>query len=234
MEADKERLVSGRWLNSSLINASQKLLKKKFTTQKGLQDTVAKETSWKPVEGEFVQVIHIKHCHWVTVSNKFCPPATVRVYDSAPSVITADTKFQIAAMLQCKEAKLVIETMMMDQQVNGDDCGLHAVASAYELCAGKDPTSIKWKHNELRSHLLTCLENEQMKPFPKAGRRRDGVVASSVQFSLFCICRMPENRSSKMAQCLSCGEWFHQSCCRIPMAVFSRKREPFTCDVCMH
>ena len=37
-------------LNGSLINATQKLLRKKIPNEKGLQDTIAKETSWKPVQ----------------------------------------------------------------------------------------------------------------------------------------------------------------------------------------
>jgi len=56
-EADRQRTTLGKWLNGSLINTTQKLLRKKFPNEKGLQDTVAKETSWKPVQGEFVQLL---------------------------------------------------------------------------------------------------------------------------------------------------------------------------------
>ena len=39
-------------------------------------------------------------------------------------------------------AELELEVMDIDLQVNGDDCGLHAIATVYELCAGNDPTGI--------------------------------------------------------------------------------------------
>jgi len=41
--------------------------------------------------------------------------------------------------------------MDVDLQISGSDCGLHAVATVYELCAGNDPTGIT-------STSLTSLE----------------------------------------------------------------------------
>jgi len=41
-----------------------------------------------------------------------------------------------------KEAEIVLEVTDVDLQISGSDCGLHAVATAYELCAGNDPTGI--------------------------------------------------------------------------------------------
>jgi len=45
----------------------------------------------------------------------------------------------------------VLEVMDVDLQISGSDCGLHAVATAYEICAGIDPTGIT-------STWLTSLE----------------------------------------------------------------------------
>lgn len=233
-EDDRNRLASGKWLNGSLINAAQNLLREKFANEKGLQDTISKETSWKPVHGEFVQILHVGKSHWLTVSNKHCPSGTVCVYDSTKGGIPADAKIQVAAIVRCQEAELVLEVMDVDLQINGDDCGLHAIATAYELCAGNDPTGIIWQHNQLRSHLQACLEKQVMKPFPKKSRRPSGIVRASFHIAVFCVCRMPEERSAKMAQCLECREWFHQSCENIPKAVFSRKREPWSCKSCKH
>ena len=124
------------------INAAQNLLREKFVSEKGLQDTIAKETLWNPVHGEFVQILHVGKSHWLTVSNKQCPSGTVHVYDSIKGAIPADTRIQAAAIMCCQEAELVLEVMDVDLQVNGDDCGLHAIATAHELCAGNDPTGI--------------------------------------------------------------------------------------------
>jgi len=51
-----------------------------------------------------------------------------------------------------KEVEIVLEVMDVDLQISGSDCDLHAVATAYELCAGNDPTGITWEHDQLCSH----------------------------------------------------------------------------------
>ena len=38
-----------------------------------------------------------------------------------------------------KEVEIVLEVMDVDLQISSSDCGLQAVATAYELCAGNDP-----------------------------------------------------------------------------------------------
>ena len=47
----------------------------------------------------------------------------------------------------------MLEVMAVDLQISGSDCGLRAVATVYELCAGNDPTGITREHDQLRSHL---------------------------------------------------------------------------------
>ena len=93
----------GKWLNGSLINATQKLLRKKRQS--------SEETSWKSVQGEFIQALHVGKSHWLTVSNKQCPPGTIKfcVYDSTKGAITADTNNQVAAIMHYKEVEIVLE-----------------------------------------------------------------------------------------------------------------------------
>ena len=32
------------------------------------------------------------------------------------------------------------------------------------------------------------------------------------RIKLFCKCRFPDNGKEKMIQCVSCKQWYHQSC----------------------
>ena len=32
------------------------------------------------------------------------------------------------------------------------------------------------------------------------------------RIKLFCKCRFPDNGEEKMIQCVSCKQWYHQSC----------------------
>ena len=118
-------------------------------------------------------------------SGGVCPSASCRnepfcslcVYESTKVVITTDTKNQIAAIMRYKEAEIVIEVMDADLQINGTDCGLHALAMAYELCAGNNPTGVTWEHEQLRPHLESCLERINFR-----GKVRDQVAMLDYQF----------------------------------------------------
>ena len=46
------------------------------------------------------------------------------------------------------------------------DCGLFAIANATSLCFGDDPTFLEFEKNEMRQHMLDCIEKGQMTPFP--------------------------------------------------------------------
>ena len=46
---------------------------------------------------------------------------------------------QVAAIMHYKEVETVLEVTDVDLQISSSDCGLQAVATAYELCAGNDP-----------------------------------------------------------------------------------------------
>ena len=74
-------------------------------------------------------------CRKEPLVNKHC---SLCVYESMKVAITTDTKNQIAAHYVLQEAEIVIEVMDADLQINGTDCGLHALAMAYELCAGNN------------------------------------------------------------------------------------------------
>ena len=47
------------------------------------------------------------------------------------------------------------------------DCGTFAIAYAMDIAAGNNPTTIVYDQSEMRQHLLECLPNHKMKPFPR-------------------------------------------------------------------
>ena len=62
---------------------------------------------------------------------------------------------------------------MMDvgRQSNGSDCGVLALAFAYDIC-GNDPCKIKYDHRSMRQYLAECLEKCHLSRFPTVGERR--------------------------------------------------------------
>ena len=57
----------------------------------------------EPQAGEFVQILNVGECHWVTISTIRCPASTIKVYDSLHMKISSQTKKLIADLLMTQE-----------------------------------------------------------------------------------------------------------------------------------
>ena len=53
-------------------------------------------------------------------------------------------------------------------QTNGSDCGLYAIANATALAFGKAPSRELYIQSKLSEHLIQCLKDIEMRPFPTA------------------------------------------------------------------
>ena len=224
---DRSILASGRWLNTALIGAAQTLLKRKFNSIGGLQDTLLKPWVTTPLKSDqsFVQLLHTGNNHWVTVTNLGCPSDTVKIFDSlSTGGPTKELKNEIARMLKTQSDYINLEHMDVAQQENGSDCGVYAIANALEICQGHDPSACNWEGAQMRTHLLQCLDKDDLVPFPRKASPHPGrVLKTSKVPALHCQCRKPYKRSQLMAQCSSCSYWFHKKCLNIPNIVFKKQ-----------
>ena len=78
-------------------------------------------------------------------------------------------------------------------QNNSDDCGLYAIANAIAEVFGTDPTMQEYDTELMRGHLLHCMEQNEMSPFP--ARSRKSSFANGVRYwayiKVFCSCQTP-------------------------------------------
>ena len=56
----------------------------------------------------------------------------------------------------------------MQTQQGGTDCGVFAIAMATSLGCGDDPARLTFQQENLREHLLKCLESGNLTVFPVA------------------------------------------------------------------
>ena len=59
--------------------------------------------------------------------------------------------------------------ILIQTQDNGSDCGLFAIAFAFELCKGDHEALAqgrKFDTEKMRQHLVDCFENDEMQSFP--------------------------------------------------------------------
>ena len=230
LEDKKDIMALTGWLSDSIITAAQRLMS---STVSGLEPPVLQQTlSFQRHTGEFVQILHVGNCHWCVVSNMGCEEGVVHVYDSSYTRESAVTLRVIASLLYVTGPKMVVKVMNTQRQCNGSDCGVFAIANAYELCCGFDPCKAKFDHKPFRQHLAKCMETQHMSRFPLSGERVVGSrVRSSQSVDLHCSCRMPEAKGDEMASCDGCGQWFHKHCQDIPNEVFSSADDvPWLCS----
>ena len=96
---DREILVNGEWLTDDLIDATQSLIKRQFPHVCGLQNVALGRVLSFNINSdrEFIQILHLGHGHWVTVSTIGCWDGEIFVYDSPPMAISSSMTNQIAS-----------------------------------------------------------------------------------------------------------------------------------------
>ena len=220
------------WLNNRIINAAQGLLKEQYGIP-GLQDTVLGSTLAFDVVGgkEFVQVLHSNGNHWLTVSTIGCSYSTVKVYDSLYREMPKSTIKQVCALLMSSQPNITLQFVPSDLQQNENDCGPLALAFCTALCEGKDPQGLQFVQNKMRHHLLICLQQGHMTPFPCKGTVRIGDMMN-YHIPICCTCRNQEE--GNMVQCERCKKWLHQECAGVPIHIWEDGSPPLVCSSCTY
>ena len=127
------------WLDSAIIHSAQVLLQKINPLIEGFQrPTLGPVRNFSVVSGEFVQLLHTGQDHWVCISSVRCPPGTVKLFDSLyHDIISQEVEDQVKYLLADSFQKL--EYAPCQQQTNGRDCGIFAIAFATSLVLGSTP-----------------------------------------------------------------------------------------------
>ena len=219
------------------MSAANYLLRSQFPTQNGLQDTcILKESGiWSSTPDRFVQILHVSSNHWACLSNKFLSPGSVDLFDSMHTVPVEDGTIltQVCTILRTPKPTLTTNVVNVHCQEGGSDCGLFAIAMAYDLCAGIDPITREYVQSEMRRHLHSCLNNKQLKPFPSTLRSIEKRTLFEVTVKVYCNCRMPE-QGKWMVCCDKCNIWYHEGCISVPTEVRNDKlnKVPWQCPQC--
>ena len=153
-----------QWLDDNIINMSQDILANQFPEFGGFQDTGRK--SFESPAKTFVQILHVDNNHWICITG-FPEKSEVWYFDSLNSTLSSSTVHTIAKMLKTQDEEFLIHTKNAQKQPNGNDCGLFAIAFATDIVNNIDPSEQRYDNNSFRLHLLTCLQDRKITPFPK-------------------------------------------------------------------
>ena len=188
----------------------------------------------------YFQILHTGEDHWITI--KMNSDHEVDVYDSVFLEPSYNTLKQIASIAQCKTSTIELNLETVQVQRNSTDCGVYAIAFLTDLCHGKDPASCQYAGIvELRNHLISCLENGQLSPFPSTVTAKKKPLVK--QLNVYCCCRLPRaiehvkhppaEEATTMIKCYICDNLYHYSCVGITLKEAKRMntiREMWFCD----
>lgn len=122
-----------------------------------------------------LQVINVGTNHWAVFSTCSTPlhshnpdeALSVDYYDSLYSKLPEDAETIISFLLgQNSCFKISLNCIPIHKQAGYIDCGLYAIALATSIAHGVDPETQVYRQDEMRQHLLICLEKKQMTVFP--------------------------------------------------------------------
>ena len=154
------------WLENTVIQQAHVLLKKVNPSIQGLQRTsLGVFCNFDNVDGDFIQILHTGGNQWVCVSSIGCEDGVVNLYDSPfHGVIIDDLELQVRNLLGNKFKKIYV--MPVQQQPNGSDCGVFAIAFATSFIYTLTPHVPQFHVSQMRPHLSACLKANVITPFP--------------------------------------------------------------------
>ena len=135
---------------------------------------------------------------------------------------------QICALLVSSAPTITLQFMTTDRQQNASDCGLFSLAFSTALCVGEDPQGLEFDQKVMRSHLLSCLVDGELNPFPCKKMTRRCKTKKTCKIAIHCRTQERGN----MVECERCEEWFHQDCAKVPHHIWMDNTTPWFCDSC--
>ena len=116
-------------------------------------------------------------------------------------------------------------------QTNGNDCGLYAIANATALAFRLDPSKEQYIPSKLREHLIQCLEDKEMRPFPtaKGTSKRRRALKKAERLQLYCVFNMPDTHTNHFL-CDQCTDEYHPEC--LGLNILQHKDRSFICPSC--
>ena len=224
-EEPLEPIEKNSLLTSRHINKCQEILKRQFPDLGGLHCcTMGVTLDFPKATGDqWLQVVH-DNDHWVLVAKT--EAGHVSIYDSLAQSCWRKRPHTLScasSLLQTSEKHLLYKVKSCQQQNNGFDCGVNAVAFATSVAHGVDPITVIYDRRTLRSHLQKLLAAENFTPFPSTkGYPTRGTQSTQSaeeilqKENVYCSCRRTEHRLPPkdwyMVQCESCNELYHRMC----------------------
>ncbi|XP_071995582.1 uncharacterized protein [Engystomops pustulosus] len=155
-------------LDDDIISMAQEILQRQFENFDGLQHPAALLVPGYSVGQKAVQIHYDEDReHWVTTCFH---NGSILVADSINTgFLTPSIREQICNLYGAvvQEPLKHLKFLNVDQQKNDYDCGVFAIAFAFEFLNNNGDPTARFQHEKIRDHLLSCLEMGRIVGFPR-------------------------------------------------------------------
>ena len=152
LDSHKKAILHGNQLDDAIISFAQKLLKKQFPNNNGLQNKLLQAK--KQVDGEKSRRLQVVHCH----SNHWILASTVHD-DSSDRVMIYDLLYDAVTMTVISGLfgpTTMPEIVEVQKQHGTADCGVFAIAFAMAICFKQELAP--FNQGSMRHQLVQCFE----------------------------------------------------------------------------
>ena len=170
-----------------------------------------------------VQIFSNLDGHWVCSAKGFHGDDTIvcdSLSNSSGGKLNTGLEVQLSHVYGSPRSNLYVTVPRTDQQPNGFDCGVYAIAFATSLCFAslkKDHTQYhmeQYIHSEMRPHLFKCFNKRLMTRFPVTGHVIPKQIVSVRNIGLGCTtCNLPSHYCP-LVRCDMCRAEVHQKCAK--------------------
>ena len=144
--------------------------------------------------------------------------------------LSVETVQTIVTLLKPRNS-INAQIMDVQPQTGGSDCGIYCLSYCVSLACKTDPCLYVYRQNEMRKHLISCLENGILTEFPVLRKRRlTSSTRTEVKLFICPVCLKPDD-GKVMVFCEQCEEWFHQDKCISPNDKIKEEADWF-CERC--
>jgi hypothetical protein len=170
------------------------------------------------ITNKCAQIHHTGQDHWVTSVQS--DTNETYILDILFEKLTVSQEIQLSQIYSHGKKRLLVKMPEIHKQTNSIDCGLYAIANAVECCLTGYTGGLHITLDQIymRDHLISCLEKNQLRPFPKCFISKKSKVKSQ-NFIIETNCECGETDGiQNMVGCewtkgiKTCNTWKHKSC----------------------
>ena len=98
--------------------------------------------------------------------------------------VTKQLRQLYADLVNRRTNVLNLEVIPCTRQPNGSGCGIFAAAVAFEWALGIKSLEVNFDHPRMRKHLIQCIQDEIVVPFPRKELIKRGRKAGVIKLSI--------------------------------------------------